>query len=81
MLTKIGDSQDRSQFARDGEPRLPIPGEAGRTQDFVALDKGVEAVLQCDQADRLVEAPGHGDVVGRVAGLELFEKPQAFLDG
>ena len=58
---------------------LIVVGDEVCTQDFVASEDLVESVFEGGQVEVTFEADGAGHVVGIVAGVELFQKPQPLL--
>jgi hypothetical protein len=60
-------------------PGLTVFADEGGAQGLVPLYQGVEALLEQLAAQRTAQAQRPGNIVGRGAGLELIEEPEALL--
>jgi hypothetical protein len=67
------------QLRSDDLDRLAVAGGEGGAQGLVAAEQLGEDPLQEPRGDLAREPQGRGDVVGRVARLELVEEPEAPL--
>ncbi len=79
LAAQIRHGQGQRQFGRNDLLRLPVHGDKGGAQNFVAADDFVEASCQSGCVERALEAQDVRQVVERRAGVKLVYDPQTLL--